>query len=360
MHSVQILRAVAALLVLVGHAGHEAVVIADRTGQVAPDLGFFDWGFGVDIFFVISGFIMLYSSADKFGVAGAPREFLLRRLMRIAPLYWLLTAAMLAGAAVAPSLLNVPIESLRAVIESFFFIPGLRANGEVRPLLALGWTLNYEMFFYAAFAACLLLPRRWGLLALFTGFVAFVALGWLVRMPTTALAFWADSIILEFLFGMAIALVLRTGLRFGSVAALGLFLFGAALAAAGGPLWGVNEILPRCVAGGIPAAMIVFAAACGPRLPTTRWIAPLILLGDASYSLYLSHPFVIRPLRNIWMALPTHSLPVGWYIAFACAVAAVAAVAVYWLIERPMTKRLTRLVVRQPPARWQAASQPVG
>jgi peptidoglycan/LPS O-acetylase OafA/YrhL len=105
--------------------------------------------------------------------------------------------------------------------------------------------------------------------------------------------------------------------------------------------------------------LIVVAAACGPRLPATRWLAPLILLGDASYSLYLSHPFVIRPLRNIWMALPTHSLPVGCYIAFACAAAAVAAVAVYWLIERPMTKRLTRLAVREPAARWQAASQPV-
>lgn len=341
LNSIQILRALAAVLVLVGHALHDSNFIAAKSGQAELYQHFMEFGFGVDIFFVISGFIMLYTTAGKFGTAGAAREFLVRRFLRIAPLYWLMTTALIVGALVAPTLLNVPIEGWRPVLESYFFIPGLRANGEVRPILALGWTLNYEMFFYAFFACCLLFPLKRGLLLLTAFFICFVAAGALFQMPTTALAFWSDSIIFEFLFGVGIAWLLRSGLRLSAVAAIAVFLLGAVLAVCLGPLWGVSETLPRFVTAGIPAALIVLAAACGPRLPATWFIAPLILVGDASYSLYLSHPFVLRPLRNVWLALPTQGLPVWCYVV-ACTLAAVlAAIVIYRLIERPMTRMFT-------------------
>jgi peptidoglycan/LPS O-acetylase OafA/YrhL len=338
--SIQILRALAATLVLVGHALHDSNFIAARSGQAELYQHFMDFGLGVDIFFVISGFIMLYTTAGKFGTPGAARQFLIRRLQRIAPLYWLMTAALIVGALIAPKLLNVPIEGWRPIVESYLFIPGLRANGEVRPILALGWTLNYEMFFYVLFAAVLFLPLKRGLLLLTAFFVCFVAAGALVQMPTTALAFWSDSIIFEFLFGVAVALLFRANVRLSAPVALLLFVAGAVLAVGLGPLWGVSDTLPRFVSAGIPAAMIVFAAACGPRLPASWFIAPLVLIGDASYSLYLSHPFVIRPLRNVWMMLPPQ-LPVWAYVVACCAAAILGAIAVYWLIERPLIRLFT-------------------
>ena len=338
--SIQLLRALAAVLVLIGHALHDSNFIAARSGQAELYQHFMEFGFGVDIFFVISGFIMLYTTAGKFGTPGAARQFLIRRLQRIAPLYWLMTTAFIVGAFVAPKLLNVPIEGWRSIVESFLFIPGLRANGEVRPILALGWTLNYEMFFYALFACCLFFPLKRGLVLLTAFFICFVAAGALFQMPTTALAFWSDSIIFEFLFGVAVALLFRANVRLSAPVAIAVFVLGALLAVGLGPLWGVNGTLPRFLTAGIPAAMIVFAAACGPRMPATWSVAPLVLIGDASYSLYLSHPFVIRPLRNLWMMLPAQ-MSVWSYVVVCCVAAILGAIMIYWLVERPLIRLFT-------------------
>ncbi len=81
------------------------------------------------------------------------------------------------------------------------------------------------------------------------------------------------------------------------------------MAVAIGPFWGVDQFLPRFVSGGLPATLIVAAAAFGPRLSASWIVTPLVVLGDASYSLYLTHPFAIRPMRNIWMALDGSALP---------------------------------------------------
>ncbi len=152
LDNIQLLRALAALSVVITHTLHE-------TGAHEQTLNL---GFGVDVFFVISGFIMAQTSLREFGMAGAPLRFFLRRLARVAPIYWLLTTLMLAGSLIAPSLLNVPTGGLGHIVASYLFIPDARGAGEMRPVLALGWTLNYEMFFYALFSLALLAPARWG------------------------------------------------------------------------------------------------------------------------------------------------------------------------------------------------------
>ncbi len=93
--SLQVLRAVAALLVLIHHAGYDADTIADRTARAAFGLDrFFDWGFGIHLFFVISGFIMV-RTARGYGSAGGGLVFLTRRIIRVVPLYWLMTSLVL-------------------------------------------------------------------------------------------------------------------------------------------------------------------------------------------------------------------------------------------------------------------------
>jgi len=358
LRSIQILRALAATLVVVGHAIHDSIYIADKTGRTPIEIPYFDWGFGVDIFFVISGFIMIYTSVDSFGRTGAAATFIERRFVRIAPLYWLMTALLILVALITPKYLNVPIENWHSMVTSYLFVPGTRGNGEVRPILAGGWTLNYEMFFYAIFACCLTLPLRRGVLALASFFIAFVLLGSTVALPGIALPFWSNSIILEFVFGILIGLAVLSQWSLSTKTALGLAAISVVLAIAGGPMWDANQILPRFVCAGLPAALLVAAAALGPMLSPTRLVAMLVVVGDASYSLYLTHPFVLRPLRNIWVVLDGGSLPLALYVVACIIVAVAGAIVVYRLIEKPLTGALQRRIRRQSRPRGDIAAMP--
>jgi len=342
LRSIQILRALAATLVVVGHSYHDAGYIALQTARPPIDLSYFDTGIGVDIFFVISGFIMIYTTAGSFGRRGAALAFLKRRFVRIAPLYWLMTTGIILVAVVAPNFLNVPIENWHSIVMSYLFIPDIRGNGEVRPILASGWTLNYEMFFYAAFACCLMLPLRRGVLWL-GGFLVFISVvGSVVALPGTVLTFWTDSIVLEFMLGVLIGLACLSSWRLSASTALTLTAIAVVLAIAFGPIWGWDRILPRFLCAGMPAALLVAAAAWGPSLSPTRFVTLLVAMGDASYCLYLTHPFVLRPLRNIWIALDGGSLPLGLYVVTCVFVAAIGAIAIYRLVERPLTSGLQR------------------
>lgn len=300
LRSIQILRALAACLVLFGHCLHEAGYVAAKTGKLPPTASFLDWGIGVDIFFVVSGFIMVYTTVELFGRPRAAAVFLKRRIVRIVPLYWLITTALILVYLVAPRLLNVPIDGWRSIVTSFLFIPDLRANGEVRPIMALGWTLNYEMFFYVAFAFSLMLPLKRAFIGLVAFFVGISILGAMVTMPAQALTFWTNSIVLEFLFGVAIGIAYRAKLSSG--ATLCMVVAGAVLAIAIGPLWGIDRFLPRFISGGLPAAIVVAAAVFGPKL-SASWICNAAGRPGRRFLQPLSHPSVRHPAATQYLAV---------------------------------------------------------
>lgn len=335
LQSIQALRAVAALLVVFGHAAHESETIAERIGLAPLHTSFLHSGGGVDIFFVISGFIMVHTSAGLFGQPGAWRTFLTRRIVRIVPLYWLLTSLLLIGALFLPQLLNVPIGDWRHILASYLFLPSLRGGYEIRPVMALGWTLNLEMLFYLLFAAAMLLPLRRGMFTLGCVLLALALIGAAFQPSQVQLAFWTQAIILEFLFGCLLALLYRQGFRLPAIAAAASVTLGlAALLKWPGiddPSW-----LPQVLRLGLPAALIVGGAAlydgAAPRL-----VLPLAVVGDASYSLYLFHPFALRPLRDIWVRVVGTNLPLEVYMVVAIAVATLSAMLLYRLVERPLT-----------------------
>ena len=135
----QILRFVAAMAVVLFHMG------SDYQIRFGLDANPFAYGaFGVDIFFVLSGFIIAMTTDPSRGAW----YFYRKRLIRIVPIYWLLTFGVVAIGIAAPTLLNSTEVSFEAVIKSLLFIAYERPSGELQPLLFLGWTLNYEMFFY--------------------------------------------------------------------------------------------------------------------------------------------------------------------------------------------------------------------
>jgi peptidoglycan/LPS O-acetylase OafA/YrhL len=335
----QLLRGLAALSIAVLHAQYDAGILAARLGQDFTPIEAFPWPAGVDAFFVISGFIMVHASRSLFGTPGAQRLFLSRRIARIVPLYWAVTVFYLAIALVAGGLLNSAILEPWPVIASFLFIPFARPDGAVQPIYSLGWTLNYEMFFYALFALTLVWPSRRAVTTLAVLMVGLVALGRLVALPQP-FAFWTDPIILEFVFGLTLGLFHGEGARLsGPVRILAV---GAALA-----ILSLNPLPPqelgafgRPVAWGLPAALLVAAAALGRERPG-RTRVPLrfgAALGDASYALYLLHPFVVRA-GSAAAAMTGLGVVVGpWgYVAVVLAAAVAVSLAVYRWFERPLT-----------------------
>lgn len=309
--SIHYLRAIAAIMVIVYHVFSHRLVPVPNAGAVV-------WlKQGVGIFFVISGYVMVSSTARGDVSAG---RFLWRRLRRIAPIYWVATAACLFG--------MTGVEWSH-VVGSFLFLPvAAESAGTFRsPVLDVGWTLNFEMAFYVAFAASLLLPRRAGFWMLIAAIVtisvvpAFDGLG--------LLAYYFQPFPLDFAVGMVIA-------RLGLIAprwCLPLGFAGLAI------LPQLTDIWALCVT--LPAGLIVASAlAWEGRLRS--WKAP-VLLGDASYSLYLFHLMALQSVATIFGRFDSagHAIWItGWCIAVG--------VAAHLYLEKPLAAFLARFRFRFP------------
>ncbi|HEY3729885.1 MAG TPA: acyltransferase [Steroidobacteraceae bacterium] len=330
--NVQIMRFVAALMVLLGHLMHETV--DHRVPFMAPllDKSGIEWGSGVDIFFVISGFVMYYLSHERFGQRGYPAEFLSRRLVRVVPLYWIFTSLMLLAVWLLPAVIRHAGAARSFVVSSYLFYPVARADGLVRPTLALGWTLEYEMFFYACFALALLGRRSVGVLGLVGGFLLLVIAGPALPREATPLVFWSNPVILEFLLGMLVAQLYLKGLRLS--ARLQWLLIAAAILLM---LLATPLKWERLFWAGVPACLLVAGAVLGPCWKS-RWLE---LGGDSSYSLYLSHPFTLNLLALLWTW--GHLPPSGAaYVLSGMIACVLVGVAIHRLIEAPLLGQFRR------------------
>lgn len=329
--NVQYLRAAAAIGVLVFHA-------ADRTG------GWFGvGGAGVDVFFVISGFIMWVISARR---PPTPGDFLRRRAARIIPLYWLVTLGLAGVWVVAPQLFPHMQATPSHVAMSLLFIPHANPHGVVAPLVAPGWTLNYEMFFYAIFASALLAPARLRLWLLTGVLGALAAAGVVLRPEAPWLAAFTSPLLLEFLAGCWLGKVWVSGRLPGAGVSVGLVAVGVvALGAIG--LAGMDVEPARALLWGGPALLIVTgalgleAAGLAPRWPFVRF------LGDASYSVYLVHALAISVALRL-AQLAGLSGPVAFAAAVTCGVAA--GCLCYLLVERPLLRVFQPSTARGPTA----------
>src|SRR5262249_52275672 len=155
--------------------------------------------------------------------------------------------------------ISVPIlaasYSAETVTTSFFFIPHLRAAGVIQPVVGQGWTLNYEMFFYVIFSFAVFGSRRTAVAVASVTLIGFVVVGQLFAPLPLVLGFWSDPIILEFVFGMLIALAYREGMRLPKSAAFGFVVAGILLFLALPRYVSVDPAL-RTVTWGGPAALL--------------------------------------------------------------------------------------------------------
>ena len=353
IEEIQVLRAFAALAIVIHHGIFETVAFAASGGTAFLPPKILPWPAGVDLFFVISGFVMVVSSQRLFGKAGGPRHFLWRRAARIVPLYWAATALVLLASALIPGAVSTVRPSLAMALASFAFIPMARPDGVTQPVYSLGWTLNFEMFFYAVFALFLPLSRSRALAGIALALGAATVFGLLVRPANAALAFWSAPMVLLFVAGMGIATLRLAGFGLPLPFRLSMVLAALALLALDpfglmrDPLAMVQTLdVARIAAWGVPAALLMMAAALrGKEEPAERrsgavWTL-LVALGEASYALYLIHPFVFRPMREALIRLGVAPLIGPWpYLALIVTCACAASLLVHWLAERPVTAYL--------------------
>ncbi len=316
IHGIQYLRALAALAVVLFHA-------AERTGH-----HFAIGAAGVDVFFVISGFIMWVIS-DRRPVA--PLAFLGERLRRIAPVYWLATMVMIGGgiAGLFPNL----VLSLDHVVASLLFVPARSpSSGEIWPVLVQGWTLNFEMFFYVVFAASLILPRHRRLSVMAAIFVSLVLLGLAIDADNTLFLTYTRPVILEFVAGMIVAeFWLRgrvAGPRSGIALVLGALAGFASLAVLRLPF-------DERILGPLAVMLVVGTLALEAAGWVRKWALPT-LLGDASYSIYLWHTFAISVVVKVAGIIGFGSVPT---LLVALVAGTLAGLAAYFLVERPLVRR---------------------
>ena len=337
----QALRAIAAAAVAFSHIANDAIVAGhDPSGAIARATAWMPWNAGVDIFFVISGFVIVHASGRLFGQRGGSLLFLRRRLTRIVPLYWVLTTLFLAMALLRRSAIHGETGDAGYILASYLFIPFARPDGLPEPALGPGWTLNYEMFFYLAMTPFLLLPRAAAVAGCAAALCLLVGFGQIVGFGVLPLQFWSDPIVLEFVFGMALALAVSRGFALPGWARLALVAAAAVWLnrLAGAPIAG------RVVSFGLPGAMLVTAAISNP-LPDRMGIVSrgLMRLGDASYAMYLFHPFVMRGFTLLIGHSGSHTETSGVvYIAASLAVAQLCALAVNTGFERKVTAMLRR------------------
>jgi len=271
--NIQILRAFAAL-----------AVVAYHTNYRVPGLLHTDF-LGVAIFFVISGFIMSYIR-ETAGV------FLVRRIIRIVPLYWLGTCLYAAMVVLIYPRIGKATDNtvtLSTFLQDIFFVPRFDRNEAlVFPVLGVGWTLNLEMYFYTLFAAMLFINRRLAPILVGATLLAF----WIVaRMftPSPFVSFLAHDYVVYFVFGITVFYLWRAIPKSASVGGLCLvsgFCMLVYFAISGSDL-SAKLAAPMIVLG----AVILESAGYPLKLR-----APL-LLGSASYALYLFHPFIIGLAR---------------------------------------------------------------
>jgi exopolysaccharide production protein ExoZ len=321
INNIQALRAFAAVAVAFFH-----------TGLLLPHLQPIG-SFGVDIFFVISGYIMArICETDS-------RFFLRRRLIRIVPPYWLMTMLLFLFALRFPQLLEATRASGTELWKSLLFIPYHKSNGVLEPLLFVGWSLNYEMFFYLAIAAGLLLVPRRPLLFASAVVLAVTLLCHPFSGRGAVPEFYGNKVMVEFVLGIIAyeiarrtpqALARRTrGIWLGVmlVGILGIAFFQAAMPA-GLPLrWQTVELLSMAV---------VLGASLMSQGGWDTDLAWLVLIGDASYILYLVHPYCENLLNRVVaqrMPVLTIASPLG--AAIAVTVSVLVAILLHLKVERP-------------------------
>jgi exopolysaccharide production protein ExoZ len=345
---VQALRYSAAVLVVVAHACYYS---AERYDDHTPQLAGIA-GYGVWLFFAISGFVMVLVADDLGHAPASWSEFARARLARVAPLYWFMTTIKVVAVVAASSLVVNSALDPGTVLASYLFLPSHDEAGAIHPLWGVGWTLLFEMAFYALMTLALAI----GIdpLKLCAPVLAIAAVASLLR-PATGSTWWfyADDVTLYFLAGMIIARGWRARRPVPTVALLGV------IAAFMGILASVRAERLDVAAAVIPLAIsAVLMSAVWLEARLGRFVPRWVMVGGASsYALYLVHPLLAPAVPATFAAFGAYWVP--WFAVVTVTVSTMLVVAplAHRFVEHPLNRAAGRLLLPNRRARSASASK---
>jgi exopolysaccharide production protein ExoZ len=301
---------------------HTVIQVQDYL-QFLPEFG----SFGVDIFFVISGFIMVWISKPT----DTPLHFIWNRIRRVVPLYWFFTLLMAIILLLLPSVFKNTVFDLSALMRSLAFLPGYSVaySDQVWPIVAPGWSLNYEMYFYLIFALSLLVASRFRILFISAVILGVFLLANSLNNKSAMQLFYSESIVFEFIFGMLLAVAWKRGLRLPASTGLWLILLGFSLLFLQLPASRIIEF-------GLPSLLVVTGCLYA-QATEVRWA---VVLGDASYALYLSHIFSLGVLRKALPPLLGDGPVAAWiFVVISLIVCTAISVVVHFGIDNWLLRR---------------------
>lgn len=286
---------------------------------------------------------MIATTHNKGAGFKACKEFIRDRLIRIVPLYWILTSVIALVLLFFPSVFSkIKFDSVH-VLTSYLFIPSTNSEGiAAPPIVIVGWTLIYEMWFYFIFAFLICFTRRHilPLVAIIFGSLSLLSL---MKSGNLYLQVYTSPTMLEFVFGCCIGTLYFRDAPFAKKTSIGLILIGVLLLFVFAQ-YKIDFSLPRFVYSGIPSTLIIAGVVflernnSWPRLPLFERI------GDSSYSLYLTHPFSLLLIGKLLLMIdPLHWLYGGFILLVMIPASILVGFAVHRLIEKPLDQYLRKI-----------------
>ncbi|MCE2964188.1 MAG: acyltransferase [Alphaproteobacteria bacterium] len=344
------LRAIAVLCVVAAHTLYELRHFGLAGDELRKAFNHIPFHYGVDLFFVISGFIMMYTFGEKFGQKGVVRDFMLRRLIRIVPAYWVYTTLFLFALIIVPGVADRAQFDGLHYLTSLLFLPYLSDTQGISPLLSIGWSLNYELYFYIFFAIGLAFMRGLGIaVVVMCCALSFIFAQTLLPFGALQLVFAKDYLFI-FLLGMLCFFV--HGNKRGTLVLFFIFLAASLLSF----YLGINSHALKI---GCLAAALFLMYGFFVTNPRESFFTSI---GTLSYIIYLSHAFVLETLSRVFLKIFGDSALSAVSYTITVFVAAVMWSSIYHhYADMPMTnwlkKKCIKPQVSAPPL--QSPGQPV-
>lgn len=336
-----LLRTIASLMIVVYHAHSIALkhVHTNVSSFIAAPLW---WYSCIELFFVMSGFLMVHMSRTLYGRSGGVREFIIRRMVRTPPLYYVFTTIIFLIFLVVPTIQDSPATFYRYLVSLLFY------PSTTPPIIAIGWTLNYEVFFYAITAVSIFLAYPFGPLGALLVVSSFATVGLVFPGLPAPFSLWTDPLMFNFSAGMIVALVYyrnicipQSALLFlGFAATVILFLPSMFLSA-------INDV-PRLLffTPGMTLWLAFFTLRSSPYRITfgERQIRSF---AARTYTLYLCHIIALKLTEKAYFKIFSSSLSVYMYIIVGTVLSVLMAYALFPIIEEPLGRLLRSAFLRR-------------
>ena len=346
INSIQFLRGFAALAVVVHHTGGYVKRYFEPTLLFEDK---FSIGFaGVDLFFVISGFIIHFTSKNYLNIPSKLKEYLKKRFIRVYPIYWIITTILFISSWLIVEILDKNIFSigypntLIAYIQTYLLLP---LHFAINPVT---WTLSYELFFYLCFAILIISKRLWIIPALILAvsfYNIFINIPEIVEVKLNYFNFIFSGYNFEFMFGFLIY-PLYEKIKLSNIISVILLIISISIIALFGYDIGDYDSYKRVLTFGLPSGLILLSLLNLENNNAISFPKITLTLGDASYALYLIHFPMMLLMNKIPQILGYNfsAIQEVWYSYFIIISMVISSIYVHKWIEMPVAKKLNSLL----------------